>query len=193
MKAYKEISAAATYLKPVLSSKPISQARKPSILTRLSNAPEPNARGDVVRKSLGLLLDIHESLSELDQNSPELLEVLRTSGSRKTVDALLDLISLEGIYPSLLPGVGVPIERRVTSVLHGGVPSKQGDAVQHENVLINVVDSLNIIAKSQGHGLSAALRERTFVDLIAANAQLAYDPTNISLERGRTLMTILDT
>ena len=137
-------------------------------------------REDVIRKALLLLRDIHLCLRNcLD---PILVkEVLYNSAYRRTIDALLDLISLEGIYPLLQHGVGVPIERRVKSVFQGGFTTRAADADQTSNtdqtLLLNITDQLKLIATDSGRGVSGVLRERTLVDLIAALGQLAFLPS----------------
>lgn len=108
-------------------------------------------------------------------------ETLYDSRSRRTIDGLLDLISLEGIYPNLSPGVGVPIERRVRSVLQGGTTTKAFENEQKPGLdrpfLREIVTQLMKIARSSGKGLSVVLQERTLVDLIAALGQLALYPS----------------
>ena len=96
------------------------------------------------------------------------------------MDGLLDLLSLEGIYPFLSPGVGVSIERRVKSVLQGGLvtrPSPVEGAGHQDKVLLGgICEGLCVIMKDEGIGLSASLQERTLVDLIAGLGELAYAP-----------------
>ena len=139
-----------------------------------------NPRVAVIRKALALLLNIHYQLEESPK--PALRgEILYNSRSRRIVDALLDLISLEGIYPALLPGVGVPIQRRVKSVLRNGTLSRvatepEGQLEHDSELLLYIVAKLDILAASNGKGLYNAFMERTIVDLIAAQGQLAYSP-----------------
>lgn len=128
-----------------------------------------------------MLSELHQALCN-DSDASMVQDVLFTSSSRRVIDGLLDLISLEGIYPNLLPGVGVPIERRLKSVLQGGTitqlpkgpPSSQYD----ENLLPEIAPQLSAIGMSSGGGLCGALQERTLVDLIAAKAQLAFSPNH---------------
>ena len=93
---------------------------------------------------------------------------------------LLDLISLEGIYPSLSPGVGIPIERRVKSVLQNGVitrpsPSSDGPERQGQSLLVEICLALDNILED-GDGLASIIQERTLVDLIAGFGELAFSP-----------------
>ena len=136
-----------------------------------------DARSAIIFKALALLLDIHYRLEEAEDAALK-DEVLYNSANRRIVDALLDLISLEGIYPNLLPGVGVPIQRRVKSVLRNGTVSRgadiNGELDQDRGLLVNIAVELDRLALSNGKGLYNAFIERTLVDLIAARGQLAY-------------------
>ena len=154
-------------------------------------------RDVIIRKALELLLNIHRQL-ELSRDATLRNEVLFNSGSRRTVDALLDLISLEGIYPDLLPGVGVPIHRRVKSVLRNGTVSRatqtEGQIDQDRCLLLYIVTELDKLATSNGKGLYSAFIERTLVDLIAARGQLAYNPdaNQSNLSHAVALQALLD-
>lgn len=110
-------------------------------------------------------------------------DVLYTSSVRRSIDGLLDLISLEGVYPSLLQGVGVPIERRVKSILQNGVVTRPGNpgirSEPDDGLLLDIVNQMSHVATSGGNGLCAALRERTLVDLVAAMIQISFAPSNV--------------
>lgn len=138
---------------------------------------EPNSRRAVVRRALQLLSELHQILSN-DPDNRLRQGVLFTSQSRRLVDGLLDLISLEGIYPNLLPGVGVPIERRLKSVLQGGtvtqLPQSAQPSHKDEDLLLEISTQLSKIAISSDEGLCGALQERILVDLIATKVQLTF-------------------
>ncbi len=135
-------------------------------------------RVSIIRRALELLLRIHRALKEETLEASGLIQDL---SKRKTVDGLLDLISLEGIYPCLSPGVGIPIERRVKSVLQNGVvtkisPSGEGRLQSEvQNLLVEICLALDEILED-GNGLAHNVQERTFVDLIAGFGELAYYP-----------------
>lgn len=139
----------------------------------------PELRRKIIETALSLLLAIHEGLSQTVEkaDSPD---ALQSSSQQKTVDGLLDLISLEGIYPFLSPGVGVPIERRVRSVLKGGLVSKpspaDGGPPEDRGLLARICVGLYSITKGGGRGLTSSLESRTLVDLIAGLGELAYAP-----------------
>ena len=159
-----------------------------------------NTRNRVISKAISLLLNIHHALCQRPISSPS-SDVLRDAKSRRIVDGLLDLISLEGIYPSLSPDVGIPIERRVRSVLKGGIVTRISAEDDQESkdrtLLIKITENLKQIATSKGNGLKPALQDSTLVDLIAGLGELAYNPTNANEEshstNGDTLKDLLDT
>lgn len=129
----------------------------------------------IIQRAIVLLLEIHRAIKEHTLAASDLAKDL---SKRKTVDGLLDLISLEGIYPSLSPGVGIPIERRVKSVLRNGVvtrpsPSGDGPQIQGQSLLAEICLSLDKILED-GVGLASFVQERTLVDLIAGLGELAY-------------------
>lgn len=120
---------------------------------------------------------------------------------QKIVDGLLDLISLEGIYPLLSPGVGIPIERRVKSVLQGGLvtrPSPAADTVSRQGgrvLLSQICRQLYRILNSHGTGLGPSVQERTLVDVIAGWGELAWAPGcqhEHAKDNGRMLQSLLD-
>lgn len=160
----------------------------------------PDLRRKIIAKALSLFLDIHEGLSQSieDSGSPR---PVQSPSQQKTVDGLLDLISLEGIYPFLSQGVGVPIERRVRSVLKGGLVSKpnpEDDGAAHKDngLLAEICDGLYSITKGEGRGLTSSLQERTLVDLIAGLGELAYAPLlrdqHSEKQHGHMLRSLLD-
>ena len=129
----------------------------------------------IIQRALVLLAEIHRATKNEASAASDLTKDLSKC---QTVDGLLDLISLEGIYPCLSAGVGIPIERRVTSVLRNGVvtrASSSGDGphVQGQGLLAKTCLALDEILKD-GVGLASHIQERTLVDLIAGYGELAY-------------------
>ncbi|KAL9117242.1 MAG: hypothetical protein Q9187_006224 [Circinaria calcarea] len=188
MVAEAEVAAAGAFLAPVLNQGATVKSRGRSLVECLAAGKHvqaednTNPRSGVIHRALGLLLNIHHVLC----NSPtddDTRDFLYNSSYRRIVDSLFDLISLEGIYPNLSSGVGVPIERRVKSVLRGGFETrttapreKAGDG--DEALLVEIVNQLRGVAESKGRGLGRVFQERTLVDLIAALGQLAYAPSS---------------
>lgn len=170
------------YLQPVFKRENFIPAKGASVIDKLFESsgqklePGQTRQEVVVDKGLSLLELIHHAISS-DPGSAT--NVLNTSSSRRLIDALLDLISLEGIYPCLLSGVGSPIERRVRSVLQGGVTITDSKTAPD-------LDSKNLARITQriydlvicGRGVAIAIQQRTLVDVIAAMGQLVYSPNN---------------
>lgn len=154
----------------------------------------------IIEKTLCLLLDIHEELSK-NGISCGALDKLHNTYHQKIIDGLLDLISLEGIYPLLSPGVGIPIQRRVKSVLQGGLvtrPSPAADVVSRQDgraLLSQICRQLYMILSSNGTGLGPSVQERTLVDVIAGWGELACAPhlqDEYAKDDGRMLRSLLD-
>lgn len=100
--------------------------------------------------------------------------------------ALLDLIVLEGIYPFLTPGVGIPIEPRTQSLLQGAMTAGCVDksrAVQAQNqdlsLLKQVVDQLFSIVQSSENLLRSTINDRSPGDLVSACVDLAFGPRTV--------------
>lgn len=153
----------------------------------------------IIEKALRLLLEIHE---ELTQNGTSFgaPDRLHNTQHQRIVDGLLDLLSLEGIYPLLSPGVGIPIEKRVKSVLHGGLVTRPSptDVVSRQGgraLLSQICRQLCRIFNSNGTGLGPSVQERTLVDVIAGWGELAYAhrlQDEHAKDDGRMLQSLLD-
>ncbi|MCJ1473315.1 hypothetical protein MMC13_001966 [Lambiella insularis] len=196
-------AAAESFLAPVLQRESIVKLRGKSVVeiiassSALDSKSYQSLRSAVVGKAATLLIDIHSSLIT-SQNAQLTHDILYTSSNRRVIDGLLDLISLEGIYPNLFSGVGVPIERRVKSVLQGRTAVNiTGNGNGHDtdqDLLLLIVTQLNSIVMSGGKGLYNALQDRTLVDLIAARSQMAFSPAqnNFSSSHAKALQALLD-
>ena len=117
----------------------------------------------------------------------------------RIVSSLLDFLSLEGIYPLLSLGVGVPIEHRVKPLLQAGVTARRPESLQtattnEEDVslLKDVALELSAIISSQdaGKGLQSLIEDRLLTDVVSACAELAYGPKT-SDEQGRSQFHLL--
>lgn len=96
------------------------------------------------------------------------------------MNALLDLVVLEGIYPSVSSGIGIPVERRLKSTLKGEFTTRSlretsGGRPEDQRLLIHIINSLCPISLSR-EGLASSIQERMSVDLIAAVGELAFSP-----------------
>lgn len=165
--------------------------REHSLILRLARPLTPTtdkslARSIVIKHTLTLLRRIHAELSERDSTANALR--LERPGERRTIFALLDLLILEGIYPSLSPGVGIPIQRRARSfVVPSQVPAAVGRVTEIDTadteLLREIVQDLSDIlqptpetAGSGYKGIEGMVRERCLVDLLAGSGELAFNP-----------------
>ncbi|KAJ5330466.1 hypothetical protein N7476_000249, partial [Penicillium atrosanguineum] len=154
-----------------------------------SGSGDCDARTTVINQALDILYRIHtafvtpaESQSESQQAaSSRGNEDLEDAKRRRILHALLDLISLEGIYPSLSSGVGIPLQQRVISVLPAGVIAKQAHAsassVPHnEDLLQHVMTVLVKIVLDSRPSIQPVIRGRILSDIISGAADLAFNP-----------------
>lgn len=151
------------------------------LITQLPERTEthlPKKRAAVLRAAVTHLRAVHVALIEAsDTYDPK--QILYDSRDQRVVDGILDLISLEGIYPALSPGVGIPIERRVKSVLQAGVAARHVAEIDHNedvnlDLLKEVVDGLSKVILAGDKGVNPAIRERNLVDVICGCGELAY-------------------
>ncbi|KAI5301155.1 hypothetical protein KEM55_002040 [Ascosphaera atra] len=123
--------------------------------------------------------------SSIKKNQDPALEDARR---RRALHALLDLISLEGIYPSLSPGVAIPLEKRVISVLPAGVVAKQDqptpeDASKRpsaERLLALITSELGAILRDPAEGIQQLILNRSLPDIISASAEVAFNCSTLS-------------
>ena len=103
------------------------------------------------------------------------------------IHALLDLISLEGIYPSLSSGVGIPLQQRVISVLPAGVIAKQtsvpASSTPHDEALLSkIMNVLLSITLDDRDSIQPIIRGRILSDIISGAADLAFNPKVVASE-----------
>lgn len=133
----------------------------------------------VIEKALDLLGYIYQACRSINVDVDQ-VDLVATPKNQKTIGALIDLIVIEGIYPGLTPGVGVPMERRLKSALKRDFvmtqkTENQCDRASHDRLLDMIVSRMYTMAVSQS-GLAPSIQERAYVDLIAAASQLAFNP-----------------
>lgn len=152
----------------------------------------------MIDKALGILNRIHAAFVGPAESQSESQKAAGSGGDadledakrRRMLHALLDLISLEGIYPSLSSGVGIPLQQRVISVLPAGVIAKQTHAppssIPHNETLLRQIMAilLNIVLDSR-LSIQPVIRGRILSDIISGVADLAFNP-NISLSPDQT-------
>jgi hypothetical protein len=89
------------------------------------------------------------------------------------VNPLLDLLVLEGVYPSISPNVGFRNRLKKQSLLY----NKDSGEFPNLNMLQTVlVNTLNAIAFDEDSGFSSQVRSRILTDLIIGNFDLAFSP-----------------
>ncbi|KAL2011041.1 hypothetical protein VTN00DRAFT_3759 [Thermoascus crustaceus] len=187
------------FLTPVLKREEIQKARGDSLVEILSRKL-PNytpgdvpARADVIRKALSILTSIHVAFATPVEDDEELAHAdskeedaaLEDAKRRRALHALLDLISLEGIYPSLSQGVGIPLEKRVISVLPAGVIAKQAPVPantnpQDEALLDETLRVLVDILFDDRPSIQPVVRGRILTDIISGTADLAFNSKTLS-------------
>jgi hypothetical protein len=96
----------------------------------------------------------------------------------------------------LSTGVGIPLERRVQSVMPAGVithpaPSNNGD---RDLVLLqDIVNCLLEINASKRKGLGQILQDRALVDLVSALGELAFGPYSNDIDVRSKMTSVLGT
>ncbi|KAI5304260.1 hypothetical protein KEM56_006685 [Ascosphaera pollenicola] len=191
----KAFDAANEFLKPVLNKEDIQRSKGGSIIDILSQGCDSTLENDterrsyVIERALDLLKGIHLAhgdLGDVDQAVEEDKDPTLTDAQRRrTIHALLDLLSIEGIYPSLSPGVGVPLDQRIVSSLPTGVVAKQQPSERHgasqrredERLLARILDGLDKILRSEEAGIQQLILNRIISDIIAGSAELAFNST----------------
>jgi hypothetical protein len=146
----------------------------------------------VIGRALTLLNAIHRAFVDTGQEDVYIQAVgtgqealVEDARRRRALHALLDLISLEGIYPFLSPGVGIPLEQRVMSVLPVGVVAKQSSPqsstkTECGDLLHRVVDNVLSILGDERSSIQPLIRARILPDLISGAAELAFGSQSTS-------------
>lgn len=158
-------------------------------------ASDKTARTAVVSKALDILSAIHNAfvtpVSHQDLLQQPQIKVenpgLEDAKRRQMIHALLDLISLEGIYPSLSSGVGIPLQQRVISVLPAGVIAKQtsvpASSIPHDEALLNqIMKVLLTITLDDRDSIQPIIRGRILSDIVSGAADLAFNPNLVASE-----------
>ncbi|KAL4923907.1 RTP1/Tango6 family protein [Aspergillus undulatus] len=187
-------AAANEFLSPVLLRDELQNARGKSLIAILNqNLHEPaledaSARASVIGKALKSLSQIHVAfvspVDDADLRSPDNQSQedpnLEDAKRRRILHALLDLISLEGIYPSLSSGVGIPLQQRVISVLPAGVIAQQSTPVhevpQDVVLLRHILAGLSDIIFDTRPSVQSVITGRILSDIISATSDLGYNP-----------------
>jgi hypothetical protein len=139
----------------------------------LPRAHDADLRHAVSQHALHLVVLIHErALHAQGQGQDAVAEIIRT------VYALLDVIDLLAILPTLSPGVMLRPEHQRKSVL---LPDLVAGCLQRPpprdaQLLATVIDGLHRIIKDGERGISALLRDRILTDFVCGVAEVAFSP-----------------
>lgn len=148
----------------------------------------------VIGRALELLSSIHSSYTDTvaddgaAHGATTLADTaLEDAKRRRILHALLDLISLEGIYPCLSSGAGIPLQDRVISVLPSGVIARDsvrasGSSPRDESLLIKILDALLSIVFDPRPSIQPVIRGRILSDLISGTADLSLQSQTLSDE-----------
>ncbi|KAL4977646.1 hypothetical protein BDW66DRAFT_31732 [Aspergillus desertorum] len=187
-------ASASEFLSPVLQRDELQRSCGQSLVEILSRnssesfAEDASARASVIGNALELLSQIHVAfvnpVIDANQNS-QVSEgqedaALEDAKRRRILHALLDLISLEGVYPSLSSGVGIPLQQRVISVLPAGVIAQQNTPAHEEpqDVLLlrRILMTLSGIIFDARPSIQLVITGRILSDIISASSDLGYNP-----------------
>ncbi|KAJ5849670.1 hypothetical protein N7455_009526 [Penicillium solitum] len=201
---------AKNFLTPVLDREEIQKTQGKSLLQILSRTPgEDDSAGDdaarptVINEALDILINIHRSFVSPEDQYGSLQSYGEVEDSpsedakrRRMLHALLDLISLEGIYPSLSTGVGIPLQQRVISVLPAGVIAKQAQTVassvpHDEPLLRRIIDVLVDVLFDPKPSLQPIIRGRILSDIISGTSDLAFNPNTVISSHRKTYQKML--
>ena len=139
----------------------------------------------VISEALVKLQNIRDVLfsDTTDASTTRVADYLYQPGYRRNINILLDLIVLEGIYPHVSPGVGIPLQHRVRSLLPEGAIERgimpQESAVETSGnifLLKKIADGLLCLLKPNGKEFRELVEDRILSDIIAATMELAYGP-----------------
>lgn len=156
----------------------------------------------VIEEALRRLESIHNALVSIvssgdeAQQQPE--DAREDAKRRRVIYTLLDLISIEGVYPCLSTGVGIPLEKRVISNLPQGVVARQAPEMtsekpRNEVLLYRILLALASILLNESSGeIQSLLRGRVLSDVVSAAADLAFNSLQISEEERFNARSIFD-
>lgn len=140
----------------------------------------------VISEALVKLQTIRDALfsDETDASTTRVADYLYQPGYRRTINILLDLIVLEGIYPHVSPGVGIPLQHRVRSLLpegafKSGIMPQESAVETSSNIFLleKIADALLCLLKPNGKEFRELVEDRILSDVVAATMELAYGPT----------------
>ncbi|KAF2433894.1 hypothetical protein EJ08DRAFT_657603 [Tothia fuscella] len=179
----KAISAANHFLDPALkdrdSNASITEKIASANSSELSASVNDDARRGVIQEACTLLIAVHKAV--LADQSSSSKQPAYNSTLLSAVYNLLDILILEGIYPSLPKNVGSPVERRAKCLLYRK-PDPAYIPIRDLSVLPYVVrEALNPIAANYDVGIEPMLRHKALGDLVAGNLCLMQSSGDVEI------------
>ncbi|KAK9373537.1 uncharacterized protein V1513DRAFT_449016 [Lipomyces chichibuensis] len=124
-----------------------------------------------------LLKRVDEASKDDQRNNPDLFSI--ALGDMKTINALLDFIVIECVYPCLTPGVGIPLANRRKD---GNWRQKKLTTNRRVDILSHVVDTLVEIVESEDDIADLIMGGQYCTDIISGLAELGFSPMSSTNE-----------
>ncbi|KAK9368090.1 hypothetical protein V1509DRAFT_624227 [Lipomyces kononenkoae] len=132
----------------------------------------------ICRYLVCLLKRIDDASKDDQKNNPEVFSI--ALGDMKTINALLDFIVIECIYPCLTPGVSIPLEARRKD---GIWRKSELISASREEILSHVVDTVVDIIESEDDIADVIMGGQYSTDIISGLAELGFNPISATNER----------
>lgn len=153
---------------------------------------EASKRAYVIDKALDIISQIHNAfvapVNDAEEPAQSAEDVAREDAKRRRLlHALLDLIAIEGVYPSLSSGVGIPLQQRVISILPAGVIAQEQkttkNQLENEQLLDRIMSTLSDIVLDARPSIQPLIRGRILSDIISGVAELAFNSKSLQNEK----------
>ncbi|KAH8425005.1 RTP1/Tango6 family protein [Aspergillus melleus] len=176
----------------------LQKSRGSSLLDILAKAvsdtslDDASKRANVIDRALNILARIHSAFVAPVNDTEEPVQSAEDAARedakrRRLLHALLDLIAIEGVYPSLSSGVGIPLQQRVISILPAGViaqdPKTAKNSSENEPLLDRIISTLSDIVLDARPSIQPVVRGRILSDIISGVAELAFNSQSLEVER----------
>ena len=168
-----------------LSTQLATKRKETQTLTEILIASRPNASifvdhatcERILVQAGDLLMGLHDTIGKIQEQTENAVPIVYESTIFTAVFGLLDLLLLEGVYPSMSFGTYDRLRLQSKSVLFPrGVPYSAEPP--NLNLIQRFVWSLlNNIVLDRGIGVQPLFRRRLLSDLVAANGDLAFTQT----------------
>ncbi|KAK9469788.1 hypothetical protein V1512DRAFT_257019 [Lipomyces arxii] len=124
----------------------------------------------VIHYFIDLVQQIDEASKEDQKKNGDIFTV--SLGDIRLLNAFIDLIVIQYIYPNLSPGVGIPLEKRLKNM----PPNKIIHISKRLDILRYVVDSFVDVVKSEDDIADILMGGQYSTDIISGLMELAYGP-----------------